>query len=61
LVPVGDHATLRVAGIVAFLVMKSLAMHGRTNRKGRLRYSFLPGGISRRPEGSRSPVPPVAR
>lgn len=33
LVPVGDHATLRVAGIVAFLVMKSLAMHGRTNEK----------------------------
>ncbi len=28
-----EHGQLRVAGIVAFLVMKSLAMHGRDNEK----------------------------
>ncbi|EIP98256.1 hypothetical protein OpiT1DRAFT_02709 [Opitutaceae bacterium TAV1] len=33
LAPVGNGGQLRVAGIVAFLVMKSLAMHDRDNRK----------------------------
>jgi hypothetical protein len=33
LIEMGDAGTLRVTGIVAFLVMKSLAMHGRDNGK----------------------------
>lgn len=33
LTPIGDAGDLRVAGVVAFLVMKSLALHGRNNEK----------------------------
>ena len=49
LVEVGNAGTLRVTGIVAFLVMKSLAMHGRNNEKDAYDIHFCleqyPGGL----------------
>ena len=48
--PIGEHGILRVAGIVAFLVMKSLAMHNRNNEKDAYDIHFClenhPGGSS---------------
>jgi hypothetical protein len=49
LVNVGNAGTLRVTGIVAFLVMKSLAMHSRDNEKDAYDIHFCleqyPGGL----------------
>lgn len=47
--PVAGGGTLRVAGLVAFLVMKSLALHGRDNGKDAYDIHFClenyPGGL----------------